>query len=94
MQTSSEQSTPGGPRPAFVEQGTVTWFGDGKGFGFIARDNGERDAYVHFTDIVLWTKQAPDDKRRRLNPGERVEFEIVHGRDGKPAAKNVRVLNS
>lgn len=82
MQTSSQAGTDKG-QATFVERGTVIWFDDAKGYGFIKRDDGGRDAYVHFSDIVLWTRQADDDKRRRLVSGERVEFEVVHGNEGQ-----------
>ena len=62
-------------------QGTVKWFNASKGFGFITRDDGEKDCFVHHTAI-----QGSGFKS--LNEGERVEFEVVQGEKG-PAAENV-----
>jgi CspA family cold shock protein len=64
-----------------VEKGTVKWFNDAKGFGFITRENGP-DVFVHHTAI-----QA--DGFRSLAEGERVEFDVVQGPKGLQAA-NVR----
>jgi CspA family cold shock protein len=64
-----------------VEQGTVKWFNNAKGFGFISRD-GAADVFVHHTAIVA-------EGFRTLSEGERVEFEIVQGPKGLQAA-NVR----
>ena len=61
--------------------GTVKWFNDSKGFGFITPENGEGDCFVHHTAI-----QAEGFKT--LSEGERVEFDIVEGKKG-PAAQNV-----
>jgi CspA family cold shock protein len=61
--------------------GTVKWFSDQKGYGFIAREDGE-DVFVHHTAI-----QEPGF--RTLREGERVEFTIEQGQKG-PAAANVR----
>lgn len=63
--------------------GTVKWFNDEKGFGFIACD-GQADVFVHFSEI-----QA--DGRRTLLEGQRVEFDIAAGERG-PLAKGVRVV--
>ena len=61
-------------------QGTVKWFNDQKGFGFISRDNG-KDCFVHFSAIQ-------GKGFRSLVEGERVEFDVVDGTKG-PAAENV-----
>ena len=62
-------------------KGTVKWFNDEKGFGFITRDDGEADVFCHHTAI-----QA--DGFRSLSEGPRVEFDVVKGQKG-PAAENV-----
>jgi CspA family cold shock protein len=61
--------------------GTVKWFNDAKGFGFISQEGGE-DVFVHHTAISM-------DGFRTLKEGERVEFEVVQGPKGLQAA-NVR----
>jgi CspA family cold shock protein len=66
-----------------LTQGTVKWFSNEKGYGFIARPDGE-DVFVHFSAI-----QA--DGYRSLAEGQQVEFEIVDGPKGKQAA-NVRAI--
>lgn len=66
-----------------TETGTVKWFDPQKGYGFIERDNGEGDIFVHFSAI------ADDVYPRQLNDGDRVVFEIGPGRKG-PAAQQVR----
>jgi len=63
--------------------GTVKWFNDEKGFGFIARE-GERDVFVHFRAIAM-------EGRKSLNEGQQVEFTIGEGQKG-PQAENVVVL--
>lgn len=61
--------------------GTVKWFNDAKGFGFIAPEGGGEDLFVHQTAI-----QA--EGFRSLNEGDRVEYDLVQGKKG-PAAENV-----
>jgi CspA family cold shock protein len=60
-----------------MAQGTVKWFNDSKGFGFIASDEGQ-DVFVHHTEI-----QA--EGYRRLEEGARVEFEVTPGPKGLKA---------
>jgi CspA family cold shock protein len=62
-------------------QGTVKWFNDQKGFGFISRENGEKDCFVHHSAIQ-------GNGYKSLAEGERVEFDVVQGQKG-PAAENV-----
>lgn len=59
--------------------GTVKWFNNSKGFGFIGRENGP-DVFVHYSAIV-------GDGYRTLQEGDPVEFEIVQGPKGPQAAK-------
>lgn len=64
--------------------GTVKWFNDQKGFGFITREDGEKDCFVHYTAIT-------GSGFKSLREGEKVEFDVVQGDKG-PAAENVRVV--
>ena len=64
-----------------LEKGTVKWFNDAKGFGFITRENGP-DVFVHHTAITA-------EGFRSLSEGDAVEFEVVKGPKGLQAA-NVR----
>ncbi len=67
------------------QTGTVKWFNDSKGFGFIERDGGEKDVFVHYSAIESATNY------KSLNEGQRVEFSIEDGPKG-PAAADVRGL--
>jgi cold shock protein len=66
-----------------MEKGTVKWFNDKKGFGFITPESGP-DVFVHHTAIV-------SDGFRSLSEGDKVEFEIVNGAKG-PGAANVKKI--
>lgn len=66
------------------ETGIVKWFNDSKGFGFIERDGGKGDAFVHHSAI-----QAEGFKT--LAEGQRVEFNVSQGEKG-PKAENVLAL--
>ena len=61
--------------------GTVKWFNDAKGFGFIAPDEGSKDLFVHFSNIA-------GDGFKSLTEGSRVEYEAREGTKG-PEATNV-----
>ncbi|MBS0013841.1 MAG: cold-shock protein [Desulfobacterales bacterium] len=65
-----------------MEQGTVKWFNEQKGFGFIEREDGP-DVFVHFSAINA-------DGFKTLNEGDKVRFEVEQGQKG-PAATNVTV---
>ncbi|NMZ03699.1 cold-shock protein [Pseudomonas proteolytica] len=64
--------------------GTVKWFSDSKGFGFITPDGGAEDLFVHFSGIVGTGYKA-------LTEGQKVEFSVIEGPKGKQAA-DVRPL--
>ncbi|MGH2634796.1 MAG: cold-shock protein [Actinomycetota bacterium] len=66
-----------------AEQGTVKWFSNEKGFGFISRE-GQDDVFVHFSAIG-------GEGYKSLTEGQSVEFDVVDGPKGKQAA-NVRPL--
>ena len=62
--------------------GTVKWFNDSKGFGFITPDGGGKDVFVHHTAIQT-------EGFRSLAEGQKVEYEVTQGPKG-PQATNVR----
>jgi CspA family cold shock protein len=63
-----------------VAEGTVKWFSNEKGYGFIERGNGEADVFVHFSAI-------DGEGYKSLTEGQRVAFEVVQGDKGLQAAK-------
>ena len=64
--------------------GTVKWFNDAKGFGFIAPSDGSKDVFVHFSALQ-------GDGFKTLAEGASVEFDLEQGQKG-PQAQNVRVV--
>ncbi len=68
-------------RNALATQGTVKWFNEEKGFGFITPEDGSKDCFVHFRAIQ-------GEGFKKLVEGEKVEFDVVQGEKG-PAAENV-----
>ena len=67
-----------------MAEGTVKWFSNEKGYGFIERGNGEADVFVYFSAIA-------GDGYKSLTEGQRVSFEVVQGDKGLQAA-NVQAL--
>lgn len=65
------------------EQGTVKWFNDAKGFGFIQRQSGE-DVFVHFSAIQ-------GEGFKSLSEGQAVEFEVTKGQKGLQAENVVKL---
>jgi CspA family cold shock protein len=68
-----------------METGTVKWFNEQKGYGFIERDSGGEDVFVHFSGIAA-------EGYRTLEEGAHVQFEIVEDAKG-PRAENVTVVS-
>lgn len=66
-------------------KGKVKWFNGSKGYGFITREDGEADVFVHFSAIS-------GEGYRSLEEGNEVEFEVTQGQKG-PQATNVKVVS-
>ena len=66
--------------------GTVKWFNAAKGFGFISPDDGSKDAFVHISAVE---RAGLSD----LREGQRVEFELQPGRDGKSSAESLSLVD-
>ena len=66
--------------------GTVKWFNSAKGFGFIEPEDGSKDAFVHISAVERAGISS-------LNEGQKVEFELQPGRDGKSSAENLRLVD-
>ena len=64
--------------------GTVKWFNDAKGFGFIEPEDGSKDLFVHHTSIIA-------DGYKSLPEGAKVEYDAQQGAKG-PEAKNVKTI--
>ncbi|MFA7001819.1 MAG: cold-shock protein [Candidatus Omnitrophota bacterium] len=61
-----------------MEQGTVKWFDNAKGYGFVSRENGGKDVFVHHTAIE-------GTGYKSLDEGQRVQFEVTQGPKGDQA---------
>jgi cold shock protein len=69
-----------------LNTGTVKWFNAAKGFGFIQPENGGADAFVHISAVE---KAGLDN----LNEGDRVEYDLVRGQNGKSSAENLKLAS-
>lgn len=67
-----------------MEQGTVKWFDNAKGYGFVSRDNGSKDVFVHHSAI-----QGTGYKS--LEEGQKVQFEVTQGQKGEQAVNVTKI---
>ena len=66
--------------------GTVKWFNAAKGYGFIEPNDGSKDAFVHISAV----EQAG---LTTLNEGQKIEYEVVPGQNGKSSAENLKITD-
>ena len=69
-----------------TEEGIVKWYSIAKGYGFIQPSDGTKDAFVHISAVQ---RAGLND----LREGQKVEYELVPGRNGKSSAENLVVLD-
>ena len=65
--------------------GTVKWFNSAKGFGFIQPEDGSKDVFLHVSAVERAGLHSPDE-------GQKVEYELESGRDGKTSAGNLSYI--
>ena len=65
--------------------GTVKWFNAGKGFGFITPDDRSKDVFVHISAVQ-------SAGLSNLKDGQKVQYELVKGKDGKSSAENLKAI--
>jgi CspA family cold shock protein len=68
-----------------MTQGTVKWFNQTKGFGFIEPNDGSKDAFVHISAVERAGLST-------LAEGQKVQYELTAGRNGKSSAENLSVI--
>jgi cold shock protein len=68
-----------------MTKGTVKWFNPTKGYGFIQPDDGSKDAFVHISAVERAGLST-------LNEGQKVQYELQTGRNGKQSAENLSVI--
>ena len=66
-----------------MPSGTVKWFNKTKGYGFIQPDDGSKDVFVHISAVERASLGT-------LSDGQKVQFELVRGKDGKTSADNLK----
>jgi CspA family cold shock protein len=66
--------------------GTVKWFNMGKGYGFIAPEDGSKDSFVHISALERAGISS-------LSEGQKVEYELQHGQNGKSSAENLKLVD-
>lgn len=69
-----------------MTMGTVKWFNPAKGFGFIAPEDEGKDVFIHISALERAGISG-------LSEGQRIEFELGAGRDGRTSAENVRLVD-
>ncbi len=68
-----------------MTEGTVKWFDTAKGYGFIAPDDGSKDAFVHISAVERAGLSS-------LSEGQKVSFELQPGQHGKSSAENLSII--
>lgn len=69
-----------------MARGTVKWFNPGKGFGFIQPDDGSKDVFLHVSAL----ESAGVSNVRE---GQKIEYELATGRDGRKSASNIKLVD-
>lgn len=68
-----------------MANGTVKWFNSAKGFGFIQPEDGSKDVFLHVSAVERAGLNSPDE-------GQKVEYEVESGRDGRSSAGNLSYI--